>query len=620
MPATTQLQNGQFVFEEELPKFDEISRYRAIDTVREAAVEIFELPFAASSSHGSSDGDSFSKRADVLARFRHPLIIPITSTFSEDGRHFVVSDPVEGNDLAAVLAKQNGPIPVETAAEWADQLLDVLFRLNTTRPPQVHLCVRPSTVFLDANGNAALSIASSLWGRDATLRGEAGRDDPDSLPYSPLEQLWPGLDAASQKVIISKLEAGSGKILTQELDGRSDIYSLGATVYFLITGKPPLDALERSIEVIDGKTDPLISPNSLDPRIPREISDVIMKALEIRREFRFDSAAIMRQVLRSARLRAKERIQKGAYESGNAEIPSAVSLEHDSKASPVGSDDPSLSASSLRPAGSKAEASPSPPSGLNSAAETAVEDDLLGIMSTTNEDWSADFSSKGSTDALTNWNPDENRAASDVRLGSQASERLSAHGSVQDHIASSVFTESKSHYSSGNNGVDQESAKSSDVARSTKSPVEADPIQADSWPEDASGSSEIDVPAGRGGVMALAAAAGVVLILATAGWVFLGPANASPAAPASLPVQTRDTAAEPESDSRVSQFPADSAPADDVPVIEESTRTSAVQKQVDTEPPKPPATAAKQKPKAPSANPTPERKKTVTVDDLINDN
>ena len=93
----------------------------------------------------------------------------------------------------------------------------------------------------------------------------------------------------------------------QQPDVRSDIYSLGATLYHLLTGKLPVDALERSITILEGNPDPLPAPNEVDANISIEISDVLMKALKIRRENRFESALEMRKELENAFTELKER-------------------------------------------------------------------------------------------------------------------------------------------------------------------------------------------------------------------------------------------------------------------------------------------------------------------------
>ena len=102
------------------------------------------------------------------------------------------------------------------------------------------------------------------------------------------------------------------------LDARSDIYSIGASFYHVLTGTLPVDALERSVAMLDGKPDPLTQPADLDPGIPPEISDALMRAMSIRRENRFDWAVIMSQVLRTAMVRAKERQPETAQQPQEA--------------------------------------------------------------------------------------------------------------------------------------------------------------------------------------------------------------------------------------------------------------------------------------------------------------
>ena len=130
---------------------------------------------------------------------------------------------------------------------------------------------------------------------------------PQDVSYKPLEQIWSGLDPISQRVILDRSEADTEAWLHQPLGPTGDIYSVGATVYSITTGVAPNDALDRSIAAIEGKADPLRSPSEIDPSIPPEISEVMIKAMALRPADRFYSTVILRQVFRTAAVKVKER-------------------------------------------------------------------------------------------------------------------------------------------------------------------------------------------------------------------------------------------------------------------------------------------------------------------------
>lgn len=307
MPATIPLlQEGRYSIEQEFPYVENCLLLQAYDTKSETPVTIVEvpvrLPKVATAAQRDALSTSFADQARVLASFKHKSVVAIRSFFTEAGRNYLVTDRVEGVDLSSVLTDQQHSFPVSQVAGWADTLLDALNAMHNCRPALVYRNVRPENIMLRADGNVDLVGSGMICVADY---GPAGGGSP--LAYSPLEQIWGGLDAASQKVIISKYDESSERVLKQDLDAKSDIYSLGATLYHLLTRVVPVDALERSIEMIDGNADPLNPPNKVDASIPVEVSDVIMKSMEIRREYRFDSAAIMRQVLKTALVRVKER-------------------------------------------------------------------------------------------------------------------------------------------------------------------------------------------------------------------------------------------------------------------------------------------------------------------------
>ncbi len=324
MPATNALlQEGRYRINNEFPHEGSGTVYDAYDTVSETNVIVKEIPVklnkVATISQRENVNIAFADQAKVLTEIQHDSLLHIRGYFSEIGRQYLVMESVDGDDLQALLDRQKSCFPVSDVANWADQVLDALNYLHTFKTPIVHRNIRPENIKLNSNGKIKLmSLGFADGDAQVNTANAANGSDGPGIAYSPLEQLWNGLDAASQKVITNKYDERSERILKEDLDARSDIYSLGATLYHLITARVPVDSLERSIEILEGRPDPLRSPNKVDPNIPPEISDVIFKALEIKREYRFDSAAIMRQVLKTALVRVKERETEEALEEKEA--------------------------------------------------------------------------------------------------------------------------------------------------------------------------------------------------------------------------------------------------------------------------------------------------------------
>lgn len=279
------------------------SVYEAYDNLRETVVAIREIPIQLSKvtsvNRQEELRESFSEEARRLCAIEHPMVQRVYDFYTEIDRHFLVMEPVSGSDLGELLAKKKGAFPLHDIMNWAGQLLDAAHFLHTYAPPVYHRGIGPQNLKLTPEGSIKLLVGS--------LTVDTHEPRGTEINYLPLEQIWMGLDPASQKVITNSYDERSEKLLMQPADARSDVYSIGATLYHLITGCLPTDPLERSIDMLEGKADSLRSPFMLDAGVPPEISDVIMRAMEIKRENRYDSAVIMRQVLRTALVRVKER-------------------------------------------------------------------------------------------------------------------------------------------------------------------------------------------------------------------------------------------------------------------------------------------------------------------------
>lgn len=319
MPATNELlQEGRYRINQ--PASEDGNVFEAYDTVRNTTVLVHEFPVKLNKVTTLSQQESmrlaFTNQAKALSEIEHESLLHVQDYFSEIDRQYLVMESVEGEDLKALMDRSKRPFAMAEVLRWADQLLDALSYLHSRKPAIIHRNIQPANLRLHPSGKVKLTGVGIAHDVEPDLTSDLQSDG--NLRYSPMEQIWPGLDAASQKVITNSYDDRSERILKEPLDARSDIYSLGATLYFLMTGIEPVDPLERSIDMLEGKLDPLREPTKVDSQIHAEISDVLMKALEIKRENRYDSAFIMREVLKTAVARVEEREDEDARDQREA--------------------------------------------------------------------------------------------------------------------------------------------------------------------------------------------------------------------------------------------------------------------------------------------------------------
>ncbi len=218
----------------------------------------------------------FEHEARLLASLQHPALPRVTDHFVEGNRAFLVMQFIAGTDLARIIAQQPGPFPRDQVIAWADQLLDALIYLHSHDRQVIHRDIKPHNLKLAATGQIALldfglARAHPVDTSVTASRGFFGY----TRQYAPLEQ-----------------------IEDRRTDPRSDIYALGATLYHLLTGIKPPDALERASAVINSKPDPLQSANKIHAAVGPEVAGILDKAMALRPEERYANATDFREALR----------------------------------------------------------------------------------------------------------------------------------------------------------------------------------------------------------------------------------------------------------------------------------------------------------------------------------
>jgi serine/threonine protein kinase len=234
--------------------------------------------------------EQFHREAIALANLDHPNLPKVFDYFSENGRDYLVMDYVAGPNLKEVLdeARASGHhLSQSTVLEWTDQICDALEYLHGQTPPIIHRDVKPANVKL-MPGNLVKLVDFGLVkffdvGDPATITLVHAFGTPT---YAPLEQYG----------------GGSGRT-----DVRSDIYSLGATLYHLLTGRAPANAQQRFLE-----PESLVSPRTLNPLISPLTEYLILKAMATRPDDRYQSVDELRTDLTIARnLSLRTRTQTG---------------------------------------------------------------------------------------------------------------------------------------------------------------------------------------------------------------------------------------------------------------------------------------------------------------------
>lgn len=221
-----------------------------------------------------------------LRRLRHDHLPRYYEVFEAQEAIYLVMELIGGTSLAEHLARQTAPLLENHVLNYTLQLCDVLSYLHThevtgmpARTRLLHRDIKPANIRLAPERHVKLVDIGLPRPALETMR--TVRRGLTSV-YAPPEQFTGAISHADE----------------QRDDPRSDLYSLGATLYHLLTGqKPPLASMRQA-----SSNDPLIPPRQLNPRLSPHMNRVITRALQLRPEQRFpDLDALKRALLTGTR-------------------------------------------------------------------------------------------------------------------------------------------------------------------------------------------------------------------------------------------------------------------------------------------------------------------------------
>jgi formylglycine-generating enzyme required for sulfatase activity/tRNA A-37 threonylcarbamoyl transferase component Bud32 len=211
---------------------------------------------------GASAVERFNREARAAGQLSHPNIVVAHDSDEIDGRHFLAMEYVDGTDLATRI-KQFGPLPVAQACEFARQA--ALGLQHAHERGVVHRDIKPSNLIVARGSPGTVPVVKILDFGLARFESEATH----GTRLTQLGSIFGTLDFMSPEQADNARNA----------DIRSDIYSLGCTLWFLLTGKPPFpgeDAVTRLAARLQG--DPP-SPRTMRPEIPPALENVLAKMM-----------------------------------------------------------------------------------------------------------------------------------------------------------------------------------------------------------------------------------------------------------------------------------------------------------------------------------------------------
>jgi serine/threonine-protein kinase len=228
--------------------------------------------------------NDFKRESLLLTSLEHQSIPTIFDYFFDEGegRFYLVMKYISGGDLAARLrSATEGKIDEATVIEWAIQIADVLDYLHNRQPPIIYRDLKPSNVMIDGNSGRAMLIDFGIarW----VNKEEKGVTAVGTMGYAPPE------------------------LFSGNVEPRSDIYSLGSTMFHLLTGADPQS---NPLLIFDFHKNP--RPRQINSRLSDQMEQILMRMVEYNYDKRFANAAELREVL-SKHL---ENLRKGSVTFG----------------------------------------------------------------------------------------------------------------------------------------------------------------------------------------------------------------------------------------------------------------------------------------------------------------
>ena len=231
--------------------------------------------------------ERFKQEARAASGLNHPNICTIYAIEECDGEHFIAMELLAGESLNEKI--KGGPLALDKIIDIAIQITDALDVAHTKGI--VHRDLKPGNIFITSRGQAKVldfGLAKLVHERRPALESVGG----DAATVAPLQLTSPG--TAVGTIAYMSPEQARG----EALDARSDLFSMGAILYEMATGRVPFEGSTSAVifqGILDRNPGP---PMEMNPTIPLKLQEIIEKALEKDRDLRYQSAAEIRSDLK----------------------------------------------------------------------------------------------------------------------------------------------------------------------------------------------------------------------------------------------------------------------------------------------------------------------------------
>ncbi len=220
----------------------------------------------------------FTFEGEVLKRLDHPALPRVYRAFDDDKnyRAYILMDYIEGPNLETLRQMQpERRFPVVEVMRFIEPIFGALSYLHKQRPPIVHRDIKPANIIMPPTDAGAVLVDFGI-----------AKEFDEEGTTTAVRRCSPGYGAPEQ------YDRGTNL--------RTDIYGLGATLYALLTGVIPTDALYRLTQLGSKHVDPLEPVSKLAPNVPQHVSDAIIRAMSIGSNERFESVETFWQALQAS--------------------------------------------------------------------------------------------------------------------------------------------------------------------------------------------------------------------------------------------------------------------------------------------------------------------------------